>query len=338
MSDVAKKWPNGRSDPASDVAIRESVRRVCDIGQRGLAALRGALDGALMDNVAGAVSMIVAAPGRVIVTGMGKSGHIGTKIAATLSSTGTPAYFVHPAEASHGDLGMVTPDDVVLALSWSGETSELASIIAYSRRFKVPLIAVTSNASSALGRASDLCLQLPAVEEACPHGLAPTTSTLVQLALGDCLAIALLDAKGFSALDFKTFHPGGSLGGKLRLVRDVMHTGDWLPLVPEGAKMADALITMSAKGFGCVGVVGLDGGLVGVVTDGDLRRHMGHDLVLATAREIMTHAPKTVAPSALAVAALEIMNSRRITALFVIEGDKPVGIVHVHDLLRAGVA
>lgn len=322
-------------DAAFDVSA--SVLRTFDLGQRGIEALRAAFEAHLTGAVAEAVSIIRAARGRVIVTGMGKSGHIGLKIAATLASTGTPAYFVHPGEASHGDLGMITPEDVILALSWSGETAELASIIHHSRRFKVKLIALTGRAESTLARAADVALVLPAVTEACPHGLAPTTSTLIQLAMGDAIAIALLEAKGFSAQDFKTFHPGGSLGGRLKLVSDLMHTGERLPLVTLDEAMSGALVTMSAKSFGCVGVTDSAGKLAGVITDGDLRRHMDGSLLGKRAGEIMTTSPKTIGATALAASALETMNSTRITSLFVVDGGKPVGLIHLHDLLRAGV-
>jgi arabinose-5-phosphate isomerase len=279
-----------------------------------------------------------AAAGRVIVAGVGKSGHVGQKIAATFASTGTPAFFVHPTEASHGDLGMITSDDVMLVLSWSGETVELNPLITYSRRFSVPLISITSRANSALGQQSDVALELPRTKEACPHGLAPTTSTTMQLAIGDCLAIALLEAKGFTAHDFKTFHPGGSLGASLKYVSDVMHKSDNLPLARDNEAMSKALVTMTQKSFGCLGIIDAKGKLIGIVTDGDLRRHMGGDLLTACAAEIMTARPKTAKPRMLASAALEMINASRITALFVVERGKPVGIVHVHDLLRAGVA
>lgn len=317
--------------------IGASVLRTFDLGQRGIEALRQAFESHLAGAVGEAVTIVRAARGRVIVTGMGKSGHIGLKIAATLSSTGTPAYFVHPGEASHGDLGMITPDDVILALSWSGETAELASIIHHSRRFKVRLIAMTSRADSTLARAADVALVLPVVAEACPHGLAPTTSTLIQLAMGDAIAIALLEAKGFSAQDFKTFHPGGSLGGRLKLVSDLMHTGERLPLVSLDEPMSAALVTMTAKSFGCVGVVDGAGKLAGVITDGDLRRHMDGSLLVRRAGEIMTKSPKAIAGTALAAVALETMNSTRITSLFVVDDGRPAGLIHLHDLLRAGV-
>jgi arabinose-5-phosphate isomerase len=255
-----------------------------------------------------------------------------------MASTGTPASFVHPSEASHGDLGMITRDDVILALSWSGETVELKNIITFSRRFSVPMIAITSNAGSALGQHSDVVLELPRTKEACPHGLAPTTSTTMQLAIGDCLAVALLESRGFTAQDFKMFHPGGSLGASLKYVADLMHKDERLPLAPRGLPMGEALVIMTEKSFGCLGVVDGKGKLIGVLTDGDLRRHMGEKLLTATAGEVMTRKPKTISPTTLASAALEVINASRITALFVVDGGKPVGIVHVHDLLRAGVA
>jgi arabinose-5-phosphate isomerase len=269
---------------------------------------------------------------------MGKSGHIGLKVAGTLSSTGSPAHFVHPSEASHGDLGMITRDDVVLAFSWSGETVELGSLVSYSRRFAVPLIAVTSNPESALAQAAEVVLALPHAKEACPHGLAPTTSTLMQLALGDCLAIALLESKGFTALDFKVFHPGGQLGARLKFVGDLMHGEDRLPLAPADASMSEAIVVMTEKAFGCLGVIDGNGRLAGIITDGDLRRHMQNGLVEKRVEEVMTARPKTIEPGQLASEALEILNASKITALMVEDGGKPVGIVHFHDLLRAGVA
>ncbi|MGE3916136.1 MAG: SIS domain-containing protein, partial [Hyphomicrobiaceae bacterium] len=285
-----------------------------------------------------AVAMLAAARGRVIVTGMGKSGHVGQKVAATFASTGTPAFFVHPSEASHGDLGMIARDDVVLALSWSGETVELTNIITYSRRFSVGLIAMTSKAGSALAKSADVVLELPKAKEACPHGLAPTTSTTMQLALGDCLAIALLERKGFSAHDFRVFHPGGSLGAQLKHVVDLMHAGDALPLVAPDLAMSEVIVTMSEKSFGCVGVVDSEGRLTGMITDGDLRRHMGDGLLARRAGDIMTRRPNTLEPGMLASAALEKINALKRTQMFVVEAGRPVGIVHVHDLLRAGVA
>lgn len=329
----------GRGDAkgARKSALASAVRTL-ETECEGLASLRAALDDGLQDAFAEAVKLIRNAKGRVIVTGIGKSGHVGQKIAATFASTGTPSFFVHPSEASHGDLGMITRDDVILALSWSGETVELKNLITFSRRFSVPLVSITSNASSALGAQSDVALELPKAREACPMGLAPTTSTTMQLALGDCLAIALLESKGFTAQDFKMFHPGGSLGASLKYVADVMHRAENMPLAGEAASMSEALVVMTAKSFGCLGIVDAKGKLIGVITDGDLRRHMGADLLKARATDIMTRKPKTIAPGLLASAALEVINASRITALFVVERGKPVGIVHVHDLLRAGIA
>ena len=285
-----------------------------------------------------AVSLIRRSPGRLIVSGIGKSGHIGRKIAATLASTGTPAYFVHAAEASHGDLGMIGPDDVILALSWSGETAELANLIEFSRRFSVALIGVTSNAGSSLGIASDVVLALPKVKEACPHDLAPTSSSLMQLAIGDALAVALLEIRGFTAGDFEVFHPGGQLAARLKSVSQVMHAGDEVPLVRIGTPMSDVLLVIAGKRFGCVGVLDGEGRLVGIVTDGDLRRHMDDVLLGKAVETVMTPDPITVGQRFLAGGALEMMNRMRITALFVVEERRPVGILHIHDLLRAGVA
>ena len=312
--------------------------RTLRVEAAGLLELEQRLQGEMREPFEAACAMIAEASGRVIVTGMGKSGHVGAKVAATLASTGTPSFFVHPAEASHGDLGMITPADVVLALSWSGETAELRSIVFYSRRFKVPFIAVTSRADSTLARSADLSLVLPRSEEACPHGLAPTTSTLMQLAIGDALAISLLEARGFTADEFYQFHPGGSLGANLTHVRDVMHTGERLPLAPLGTRMDEALLLISQKGFGCLGVTDEGGALVGIITDGDLRRHLDGDIFARTVDEVMTANPRTIGPDALVASALEILNSVSITALLVVESDKPIGIVHMHDLLRIGVA
>jgi arabinose-5-phosphate isomerase len=283
-----------------------------------------------------AVEVLSQAQGRIVCTGVGKSGHVGRKIAATLASTGTPALFVHATEASHGDLGMIGTGDVVVALSKSGETRELADVVAYTRRFSIPLLAITSNPGSALGRAADVRLLIPDAPEAADAVNAPTTSTTLQMALGDALAVALLERRGFTATDFSAFHPGGQLGSALRTARDLMHSGVELPLVPPDAPMQRALIVMTEKRFGVVGVVDADARLVGVVTDGDLRRHM-EGLLGHTAGEVMTTGPKTAAPGMLAAEALKIMNDARITVLFVVEKGRPVGILHVHDLLRAGV-
>ena len=316
---------------------RDSAVRTLNLERDGVAALADAMQGDLGTNFSRAVALLAGAKGRVIISGIGKSGHVGQKIAATFASTGTPAFFVHPSEASHGDLGMITPNDAIVALSWSGESVELGNLITYSRRFKVPLIALTSRLESTLGKHADVPLILPRAKEACPHGLAPTTSTTMQLALGDCLAIALLEAKGFTAHDFKVFHPGGSLGAQLKHASDLMHKGEMLPIAHEDQPMSEALVIMTAKAFGCLGVVDAKGRLVGIVTDGDLRRKMGSDLLAARTGDVMTKKPKTVAPTALASAVLEMLNAARITALFVVDKGKPVGILHVHDLLRAGV-
>ena len=323
--------------PAASPHIASALRTL-DTERDGVAALAAAMCDGLGAPFVAAVETIRNARGRVIVTGMGKSGHVGRKIAATLASTGTPAFFVHAADASHGDLGMITSDDVMLALSWSGETEELKDLINYSRRFRIPLIAVTVSADSTLGKSADVVLALPATREACPHNLAPTTSSLMQLALGDALAIALLESKGFSAMDFGVFHPGGQLGAALKFVRNVMHPGAAVPLIKRGAPMSEAIVEMSAKGFGCVAVTDDSGKLAGVITDGDLRRHMRADLMQAPVDEIMTASPKVVRPDQLVSEALQLLNSSKITALVVVEADRPVGIVHFHDLLRAGVA
>jgi arabinose-5-phosphate isomerase len=329
--DASKPKPNMNAHIASAL-------RTLDTESGGLAALAAAMSDGLGAPFVAAVETIRDARGRVIVTGMGKSGHVARKIAATLASTGTPAFFVHAADASHGDLGMITSDDVMLALSWSGETEELKDLITYSRRFRIALIAVTVNADSTLGQAADIVLTLPAAREACPHNLAPTTSSLMQLALGDALAMALLESRGFTALDFGVFHPGGKLGAALKFVRDVMHPGDAVPLIRRGAPMSEAIVEMSAKGFGCVAVTDQSGRLAGMITDGDLRRHMRADLLQASVDAVMTTTPKTVRPDQLASEALQVLNSSKITALIVVEAGRPVGIVHFHDLLRAGVA
>ncbi|RBP17150.1 arabinose-5-phosphate isomerase [Roseiarcus fermentans] len=316
-----------------------SALRTLDNERRGLEALEAAMriagEGELGAAFSRAVETIAAASGRVIVTGMGKSGHIARKIAATLASTGQPASFVHPAEASHGDLGMVLNGDVVLALSWSGETVELAAIVTFAKRYAIPLIVMTASPASALGREADIRLTLPTAEEACPNGLAPTTSTTMQLALGDALAIALLESRGFTARDFRDLHPGGKLGAKLQHVRDVMHAGERIPRIGARAPMAEAIVEMSSKGFGCVAAFE-DGKLVGIVTDGDLRRHIRNGFSLETpVAEVMTRKPRTIAPDALVAEALERI-SQKISALLVVDGGEVVGIVHFHDLMRIG--
>ncbi len=315
-----------------------SALRTVETEAAGLAALSKALRETLGAPFAEAVAAMSAASGRVIVTGMGKSGHVGRKIAATLASTGTPSHFVHPGEASHGDLGMIQADDVILALSWSGETAELSDIVGYSRRFAVKLVGMTSNRESALGRQADVALILPKATEACPNGLAPTTSTTMQLALGDALAVALLEARGFGAKDFLVFHPGGKLGALLKQVGSVMHRGAELPVVPVGATMTEAVAEMSAKGFGCVLVTDADGTLAGIITDGDLRRHMGADLISRRVEDVMTRRPRTVPPDLLLAEALKIVETRKITSLVVTEHGRAVGLVHVMDLLRMGAA
>ncbi len=315
-----------------------SAERALETEMAGLSALRVALKDGLAAPFQKACSLIQGISGRVIVSGIGKSGHIGTKIAASLASTGTPAFFVHATEASHGDLGMITQDDVVLALSWSGETQELASLVAYTRRFKVPLVAITSRQDSTLGKAADIVLKLPSVAEACPHGLAPTTSALVQLALGDALTVALLEGRGVTVQDYKVFHPGGRLGASLKTAKDIMHLGESLPLVPAATPMTDGIVVMSQKGFGVLGVVDELNQLMGIITDGDLRRHVTSNLLEKTAGDIMTRGPKTVHPGALSASILELLNSSSITTVFVVEAGRPVGIVHMHDLLRAGAA
>ncbi|WP_342360960.1 KpsF/GutQ family sugar-phosphate isomerase [Terrarubrum flagellatum] len=304
----------------------------------GLEILRAALTGPLGARFESAIARLSRIKGRVIVSGMGKSGHVGRKLTATLASTGTPAHFVHPAEASHGDLGMIQPEDAIIALSWSGETAELADLVRYSRRFNVLLVAITSNGDSALGREADVCLALPKATEACPNGLAPTTSTTMQLALGDAIAIALLEHRGFSAQDFRVFHPGGKLGAQLKTVATIMHTGDRLPIAPVGSLMRDAIALMSAKGFGTVILADEAGRLAGVITDGDLRRHLGAGLPDRRVEEIMTKTPTTIAPNDLLADALEIIQTRKHGALIVVENGKPVGLVHVLDLLREGAA
>lgn len=305
-------------------------RKVIAIEAEGLTALAASLD----DSFARAVETILQAKGRVIVSGMGKSGHIARKIAATFASTGTPAQFVHPAEASHGDLGMVTRDDVALVLSNSGETPELADMIAHTRRFSIPLIGVASRPESTLLRQSDVALVLPQAPEACGSGVVPTTSTTMTLALGDAIAVALMEHRHFTPEMFRTFHPGGKLGARLSKVADLMH--DDMPLVGEATPMSEVLLEISRKGFGVVGVTDSRGDLIGIITDGDLRRHMA-GLLDHAAAEVMTRNPRTIAPGALAEAAVALMNERKITCLFAVDGRRPVGILHIHDCLRAGV-
>ena len=317
----------------------ESALRTIEFERQGLEAVSTALTNGMGDPFDAACQIMKNIGGRVIVTGVGKSGHIGTKIAATLASTGTPAFFVHSSEANHGDLGMIARDDAVLALSWSGETSELKGVIAYSSRFSIPLIALTKNKNSALGKQATVCIELPSVEEACPNGLAPTTSTTIQMAIGDALAVALLESRGFSADDFGIYHPGGSLGSKLTSVREVMHTGDAIPLVAENTAMSDAVMVLSQKRFGCVGVCDAPGKLVGILTDGDLARNLDKNLQSFSVNDLMTRDPKTINGSALVTSALAMLDEFNISALIVTDADnKPEGIIHLHDLLRIGAA
>ena len=317
------------------VSDLDVARQVLATEAAGLHALADSLDGSF----ARAIELLDTASGRIVVTGMGKSGHVARKIAATLASTGAPSLFVHPAEASHGDLGMIVPGDSVLALSNSGETAELADIVEHCHRFGLPLVAITARADSALANAANVALLLPPAAEACPMGLAPTTSTSMQMALGDALAVALLTRRGFTAQDFRTFHPGGRLGQRLRRVRDVMHKGEAIPLVTPDTGMDRALVIMTEKRFGCLGVTGPDGGLIGILTDGDLRRAMDPDLLTRKVGDIMTRDPRTIGPDALADEALRAMNApeRQVTTLFVVDrAGAPLGILHVHDLLRVG--
>ncbi len=326
--------------PPDDMASTalQSALRTLDTEASGITALAAALHDGLGTAFTRAIDLMLHARGRIIITGLGKSGHIGRKIAATFASTGTPAFFVHAAEASHGDLGMITAEDIVLAISWSGEQPEMKNLITYAKRFRIRVIAMTAESGSTLAQAADIALTLPKAREACPHNLAPTTSSVLQLALGDALAIALLEGRGFTSVDFSVLHPGGKLGAMLKYVRDLMHGGAAIPLKPLGTKMSDALVEMSSKGFGCVGIVDESGYLAGIVTDGDLRRHMRPDLMTARVDEVMTKNPKTIGTNLLAGEALDILNSSKITALFVTDNRKPVGILHLHDLLRAGVA
>ncbi|MGE3967535.1 MAG: SIS domain-containing protein [Dongiaceae bacterium] len=322
----------GRTD---DIAV---ARRVLAFEAQGLQALGAGLGDAFVR----ALDLLAGATGRAVITGIGKSGHVARKIAATLASTGTPSFFVHPAEASHGDLGMIAPGDAVIALSNSGGSAELTDIVAYTRRFAIPLVAITSRATSALAEAADATLVLPRADEACPMGLAPTTSTTMMLALGDAIAVALMERKRFTPGDFHALHPGGQLGRRLRLVSDLMHGADELPVARPDTPMSEVLIEMSAKRFGCVGIVDAAGKLAGIITDGDLRRHMSPDMLEAPAAAVMTANPRSIRPNALAAEALRLMNGgageQPVTVLFVVAEGRPVGILHIHDCLRAGEA
>ncbi|MBR1776214.1 KpsF/GutQ family sugar-phosphate isomerase [bacterium] len=285
-----------------------------------------------------ALDLMQNAKGRIIITGMGKSGHIGRKIAASLASTGTPSFFVHPAEASHGDLGMITEDDVVVAISNSGESRELIDILNYCKRFGITIISVTKNSESSLGKAGDVVLELPNYGEACPLGLAPTNSTTATLVLGDILTVGLIERKGFSKEDFNDRHPGGKLGSILKRVSDLMHTGQEMPILDENSNMQAVLLEMTSKRLGCVGFINSAGELTGILTDGDLRRCMSENILESKATELMTKNPKTISPNAISAEALKLMHDKKITNLFVIENKKPVGVIHIHDLLNNGVA
>ena len=327
----AKLVQTRRMPDQSHIAI---ARRVLQLEADALSQLSSSLDARFVK----AVDTILAAKGRVICTGIGKSGHVARKIAATMASTGTQAYFVHATEASHGDLGMIGQDDVVLALSRPGETRELADMLSYARRYSIPLVGMTARADSSLGRAADILLLVPDAAEACAETNAPTTSTTLMIALGDALAVALLESRGFKADHFKVFHPGGKLGAMLLAAADVMHPSSELPIVAAGAPFIDAVKTMTAKGFGVLAVTAPDGTLAGLVTDGDLRRHLTSGKTAATIDDVMTRAPRTVERSSLAADVLRIMNERKITQMFVVDAGKPVGLIQMHDLLKAGLA
>lgn len=329
--------------PASDVSkdtlqyndFKSAVKTI----EREIEALE-ILKNELDENLSKALDLLQATKGRVIVTGMGKSGHIGRKISATFASTGTVSFFVHPGEASHGDLGMISDDDVVIAISNSGESKELSDILVYAKRHNIPLIAITRNPESSLGKNSTLVLKLPNNGEACPLGLAPTSSTTSTLVLGDVLAVALMERRGFSAADYHQRHPGGKLGAILCHVSDIMHKGNEMPIIGENAIMQDALLVMSEKMLGCVGIVNEAGELEGIITDGDLRRWMSPDLITEKVVKVMTKNPKTISPDALVVDAINVMNNtgRGITNLFVVDGKKPIGVIHIHDCLKIGAA
>lgn len=332
------KLPESKKSTATDGLA--TARRVLELEASAIQLMAEGLN----VNFTQAMEVISTAEGRVIVTGMGKSGHIARKMAATFSSTGTPSFFVHPAEASHGDMGMIMRGDVVIAISNSGEAKELLDLIEYTRRFAIPLISITSNVDSTLGKKADITLLLPRAPEACPNGLAPTTSTTLTLALGDALAVALLEKKGFGPQDFRVFHPGGKLGQQLMSVAEIMNAGDKLPVISQDAPLKDAVKIITDKGFGCVALTAPDGTLAGIITDGDIRRHFGEDMSGRSAKDIMTVNPKVAAPDMLVAEAMAVMNDlknsfRKITTLIVVDdAQKPVGILHLHDCLRAGFA
>ncbi|NYF81049.1 KpsF/GutQ family sugar-phosphate isomerase [Granulicella arctica] len=328
------------SETTANNTRHDSLTRTLSLEIAGLVSVRAALDGSLGERLLEAVELILSRTergGRTLVTGVGKSGHIGRKIAATLTSTGSPAHFLHAGEAGHGDLGILQPQDIVLAISWSGETPELAPILDYTRRFHIPLIALTSSAASALGSVAEICLELPAMQEACPNGLAPTTSTTMQLAVGDALAVCLLEARGFSSGEFHDLHPAGRLGARLRRANSLMHTGDRLPLVREGTLLSAAIVEMTSKGFGVTAVLDTTGKLTGIVTDGDLRRTFKAGFTDRPVEEAMTLSPWTIDAHTLAPEILFQMNARSVTTVFVLKAGEPIGILHIHDLLRIGL-
>lgn len=310
-----------------------SAKHTIDKEIEALRVMESELDSTLTD----ALNLMQSASGRVILTGMGKSGHIAKKIAASLASTGTPSFFVHPAEASHGDLGMITADDVIIAISNSGESKELADILNYSKRFGIKLIAITKNPESSLGKAGDVVLKLPNNGEACPLGLAPTSSTTATLVLGDILTVAMIERNGFSKEQFNQRHPGGKLGSVLQKVSDLMHKGSEMPILPISAGMKETLLEMTSKRLGCVGFIDNSGDLVGILTDGDLRRCLSNDLLNKTAEAVMTRNPKVIAPQAMASEAVKIMHEKKITNLFAVDNGKPVGVIHIHDCLNCGI-
>ena len=314
---------------------RLSAIRTIDSEIKAIEELKHSLDSSSLTQ---ALDFMQNSKGRIIITGMGKSGHIGKKIAASLASTGTPSFFVHPAEASHGDLGMITEDDVVIAISNSGESRELIDILNYCKRFGIKLVAITKNVESSLGKAGDVVLLLPNNGEACPLGLAPTSSTTATLVLGDILTIRMIERKGFSKEDFNDRHPGGKLGSILKRVSDLMHTGQDMPILDENSNMQAVLLEMTSKRLGCVGFINQTGDLTGILTDGDLRRCLSSKILEEKAVDLMTKNPKTIAPNAMSAEALKIMHDKKITNLFVVENKKPVGVIHIHDLLNNGVA
>jgi arabinose-5-phosphate isomerase len=320
----------------SESADLDAARRVLTSAAQALTSLADSLDGVFTQ----AIDRMLAAKGRVIVSGMGKSGHVARKIAATFSSTGTPAIFVHPAEASHGDMGAVTKADVLLLLSWGGETAELSDLITYAKRHRIPLVGITGNADSTLAKAADVALVLPPAAEACPMGLAPTTSTTMMLSLGDALAVALMERKGFTSDQYRDFHPGGSLGRALIRVSDLMHAGDEIPLAQDTTPMREVLLAIASGRLGCVGIVDEQGALVGIVTDGDVRRHFEDGIEGLKAVDVMTANPKTAQPRQLAAEALALMTEKKITQLFVLDEGAaiPLGVIHIHDCLRAGLS